>query len=202
MIRVRLARLRLPLIVRVVALYVAIGIPGWFGLSQLEPDQPVASAAAITPAERAKSLVRFEHSQRITGEPIQIRVPRLGVDLAVIDGIYDPALDTWTLTKDKAQFARMTELPNNESGNTFIYGHNTDAVFSPLVWLQSGDEAIITTANGHTFTYLYNGNQIVNPDETSILSPTEAPRLTLMTCEGILSQARRVAVFDFKEVSS
>jgi LPXTG-site transpeptidase (sortase) family protein len=127
-------------------------------------------------------------------------LPRLGIELPIISGTYDAAADNWTLSEDKAQFAAMTALPNNETGNTFIYGHNTQAVFAPLAGLQAGDEATVRTTNGLSFKYTFNGDRLVDPKATSILAPTEAPSLTLMTCEGIFSEARRVAVFDFKEV--
>jgi len=57
------------------------------------------------------------------------------------------------------------------------------------------------TANNLTFRYVYSGEQIVQPSNTDILNAEPAtPRLTLMTCEGIFSQTRRVMFFDFKEV--
>lgn len=190
--------IRLPLFIRVVALYVVIGVPAWFGWTSLQPADTTIHASAVT---KPTPTVTAQKSNRISGVPTRIQVPRLGIDLTVIDGEYDRAQDTWTLTDDKAQFARMTDLPNDESGNTFIYGHNTDAVFAKLSGLQVGDSALITTTNGHTFEYTFNGNQIVQPDNTSILASTPKPQLTLMTCEGILSQTRRVMFFDFKGVA-
>lgn len=185
---------RLPLFLRVVALYVLVGIPAWTIVS-LQPEPQIrANVLPVKP-----SVVLSESDVR-AGQPMSVSLPRLGVDLPVIDGGYDKSSDSWTLSEDKAQFASMTALPNNETGNTFIYGHNTDPVFAPLALLQNGDEAIVRTTNGLTFTYRYNGNQIVDPNATSILAPTEAPILTLMTCEGIFSEARRVAIFDFEKV--
>lgn len=185
---------RLPLLLRVVALYVLLVVPAWT-LIALRPDPQVR--ASIAPAQPAVTL----HASDVrAGQPAAISLPRLGIELPVIDGLYDKSSDSWTLTEDKAQFAAMTALPNNQTGNTFIYGHNTAAVFAPLAQLQAGDEAVVRTTNGLRFSYLFNGHQIVNPDTTSILAPTEAPSLTLMTCEGIFSEARRVAVFEFVKV--
>lgn len=186
---------KLPLFLRVVALYVLVGVPVWT-IWSLQPAEPVVAATYVPP----KPAVTIRTSDKRVGEPSRISVPRLGISLSVIDGEYDTKKDNWTLTDDKAQFARMTALPNNESGNTFVYGHNTDAVFAPLAWLEAGDVARISTTNGLTFQYRYSGKQIVNPKATSILANTATPRLTLMTCEGIFSQSRRVMFFDFERI--
>ena len=195
MTRLHIPTIRLPLFTRVVAVYVLFGSLGWAVVSALPEEQ----VSAVRPAQKPALVLR--ESDVRAGKLASISVPRLGIELSVIDGTYDKPTNSWTLSEDKAQFADMTAVPNNETGNTFIYGHNTMAVFAPLAQLQAGDEAIIKTTNGLSFHYRFNGNQIVNPDATSILAPTEAPSLTLMTCEGIFSEARRVALFDFERVS-
>jgi LPXTG-site transpeptidase (sortase) family protein len=184
---------RLPLFLRVVALYVLTGVPIWVFIAT-RPPEPVVAAAPPKPA-----IVIREGSLRV-GQPARVVVPRLGIDLKIIDGEYDKKKDTWTLSDDKAQFATMTSLPNNESGNTFIYGHNTDAVFAPLARLKTNDVVRVHTTNGLTFQYRYSGKEIVDPKTTSVLAASEAPRLTLMTCEGIFSQTRRVMFFDFERI--
>lgn len=186
---------RLPLFLRVVALYVLVALPTWAFIAL----QPAAEETATTYVP-LKPAVTVQAGDKRVGEPSRITVPRLGIGLSIIDGEYNAKKDTWTLSEDKAQFARMTALPNNESGNTFIYGHNTDAVFAPLAWLEKGDVARVHTTNGLVFQYRYNGRQIVDPSATSILEDTKTPRLTLMTCEGIFSQSRRVMFFDFERI--
>lgn len=186
---------KIPLIIRVVSLYVCFGLAGWWLTGVTET--PVL--AYTPPIEKPKPAVFVQST--ISGKPISVHVPRLGIDLLIVDGAYDRATDSWTLTDDKAQFATMTDQPNDHSGNTFIYGHNTDRVFARLAGLVSGDIVQVKTANGHIFSYAYSGEQSVLPTNTSVLSDTSAtPRLTLMTCEGWLSQTRRIMYFDFKEV--
>lgn len=186
---------RLPLFPRVVALYVLVALPTW-AFVVLQPAPQVTATTYTSP----KPTVTIRKSTLRVGEPAKISVPRLGIDLPVIDGEYDKKKDSWTLSEDKVQFATMTSLPNNEAGNTFIYGHNTDAVFAPLAWLEAGDIVRIRTTNDLTFQYRYTGKQIVDPKTTSILAATETPRLTLMTCEGIFSEGRRVMFFDFERI--
>lgn len=189
---------RIPLVLRVVSLYVVVGLPLWFAASTGQFTHRVAADTHITPRRpvAAVPLVSIK-----TGAPATVAVPNVGINLPVIQGEYDAVKDSWTLTDDKAQFAAMTDQPNDRAGNTFIYGHNTDPVFAKLSALKAGDVAEVKTSNNLTFRYVYSGEQIVQPTNTDILNAEPAtPRLTLMTCEGIFSQTRRVMFFDFKEV--
>lgn len=188
---------RVPLILRVVSLYVLVGVPLWYASTTIQPPRVVAK---VQPALHRQVIPEVVRSIK-TGAPVSILVPNVGINLPVIDGTYDSAKDSWTLTDDKAQFAAMTDRPNDRAGNTFIYGHNTDPVFAKLAGLKTGDVAEVKTANDLTFRYVYSGEQIVQPSNTDILNAEPAtPRLTLMTCEGIFSQTRRVMFFDFTGV--
>lgn len=183
---------RIPLILRVVSLYIAAGsvlwnVPQTLAVASI-PVQAIAYAPQVSPTT-------------ISGHPVGVSVERLGINLPVIDGSYNAITDSWTLTDDKAQFAAITQIPNNQSGNTFIYGHNTDPVFMKLAGLAQGDIAHVRTNNGHVFEYAYTGQDFVLPNNTSVLSDKPPrPRLTLMTCEGVFSQTRRIMTFDFKKV--
>ncbi len=178
-------------------MYVVVGVPLWYASTTIQPPKVVAT---VHPAQNRQITTEVTRSIK-TGAPVSVLVPNVGINLSVIDGTYDAAKDSWTLTDDKAQFATMTDRPNDRAGNTFIYGHNTDPVFAKLAGLKVGDVAEVKTANNLTFRYVYSGEQIVQPSNTDILNAEPAtPRLTLMTCEGIFSQTRRVMFFDFTEV--
>ncbi len=178
-------------------MYVVVGIPLWYASTTIQPPKVVV---ADHPTQTRQITPEVTRSIK-TGTPVSVLVPNVGINLPVINGTYDSAKDSWTLTDDKAQFAAMTDQPNDRAGNTFIYGHNTDPVFAKLAGLKAGDIAEVKTANNLTFRYVYSGEQIVQPSNTDILNAEPAtPRLTLMTCEGIFSQTRRVMFFDFKEV--
>jgi LPXTG-site transpeptidase (sortase) family protein len=186
---------RLPLFPRVVALYVLAAVPIW-ALVSLQPAPQVASVSAVKP----EPVITVRSSDLRAGQPASISVPRLGINLPIIDGEYDAEKDSWTLSKTKAHFATMTSLPNNETGNTFIYGHNTNEVFAPLAWLEEGDIVRVRTTNKLVFQYRFSGKKIVDPNATSILANARTPRLTLMTCEGVFSQARSVMYFDYERI--
>ena len=167
-------------------------------------QQDAKNAAQMLSTKPTKtSIASAPKLKQLEGPPARIIVPRLGIDLSVIQGVYNRSENSWTLTDTKAQFAGMTSLPNNIDGNTFIYGHNTDPVFAKLSGLKKGDVAYVKTYNDLTFTYVFGGKQFVPPNDTSILkdTPETRPILTLMTCEGIFSESRRVMLFDLKEVA-
>lgn len=147
----------------------------------------------------AESLIRVPTSTTHTpdqeiksGHPKQILIPRLGIDLQVIEGTYFPANQTWTLSDDKVQFSTMSSPPNNHGGTTFLYGHNTPAVFKRLHELDGRDEVIIKTNEGLTFTYQLTNSYRVRPQQTQVLNSANEPTLLLLTCSGIWNEWRSV----------
>lgn len=191
---------KIPLFPRVVSLHIV----GWMLLILIPQILPKTTppVAAFPPVQKIVKVQSAVGERIIRGEPIAFHVKRLGINLSIVDGTYDQKTDKWTLTDDAVQFAEMTTLPNDRSGNTFLYGHNTQKVLMPMSNIVPGDIVTIDTANGYTFTYAYTKDAIIPPDMTSVLYDNPAqPRLTVMTCEGIWSQARRLMYFDLKEVS-
>lgn len=195
--RATLPPLRLPLLARVAVVYVVLGLPAW----TLVSSYPQASQTAYaTQSADKKPTVTAQQGNVQSGYPVELELPRIGLILKVAPGSYDETVDAWTLSDDKAHYADITSLANNTSGNTFMYGHNTAQVFAPLYQLQPGDTAIVRTSNGLRFQYVFNGTQTVNPTATTVLATSETSILTLMTCEGVFDEARRIVVFDFERM--
>ena len=136
----------------------------------------------------------------ITGKPVQINIPSLGITLAVQDGVFNEKSKTWTLSKDQAHYALPTVQPNNESGNTLIYGHYKKGVFASLHKITVGTEAQVITDNGYRFTYTFRQTQTVDPSNVDIFAYEGAPQLTVQTCSGTWMQNRQFYFFDFKSV--
>jgi LPXTG-site transpeptidase (sortase) family protein len=137
----------------------------------------------------------------ITGKPVQLAVSSLGIDLRVVDGAYNATSATWTLSNDKAHYALPSQQPNNESGNTLIYGHYRKGVFSSLHKLAAGAQVTIDTDNGYRFTYIFQKSEVVNPADTSVFTYSGAPRLTIQTCTGAFMQNRQLFYFTLADVS-
>lgn len=136
----------------------------------------------------------------ITGKPSHITISTLSIDLAVIDGVYNPETKGWTLTNDKAQYAMPSVQPNNDAGNTLIYGHAQKQIFGHLTRLTVGTSAVITTDNGYKFTYTYKSTEAVDPTNVDIFAYSGPARLTLQTCSGNWWQNRQFYYFDLISV--
>jgi LPXTG-site transpeptidase (sortase) family protein len=139
-------------------------------------------------------------TEAVSGRPVRIQIPSLSIDLNVAEGRYDSKSHTWTLSKDRAHYAVNTPLANNVEGNTFIYGHNRKAVFARLNRIKTGDVAIVTTDNGHKFTYKFRSAFETNPSDDSLFQYQGPPILTVQTCSGMWYQNRQLFTFDFVNV--
>jgi LPXTG-site transpeptidase (sortase) family protein len=135
-------------------------------------------------------------SQTISGKPARIVIASLNIDIPVADGVYNARTKAWTLSTNKAHYALMTPKPNNQWGNTFIYGHNRPEVFSRLSKLQTGQTAVVYTDNNHVFTYSYRSARETNPNDDSLFTYQGPPILTLQTCSGLWYQNRYLMTFD------
>jgi len=172
-----------------------------FGLSfWLHNIHAVQASGIISQLTPEVAISKTDIDQIIAGKPSNISLPSQGIDLAVADGEYNQKTGEWTLTKDKAHFAVISRNPNNYSGNTFIYGHNTDKVFKRLQSVKTDDIAQINTENGYRFTYKYRRSVEVSPRDTSIFSYEGPAILTLQTCSGLWDQSRQLLTFDLEKV--
>lgn len=161
----------------------------------------VVEAAAKTSAPKATDNGSASQAHMlVSGVPKHISLPRLGISLDIKPGYYNKASQTWTLSNTNAHFATVTAPANNQSGNTFIYGHNKETVFKNLSNIKPGDTAIITTTNNLTFTYVFSGQRTTNPNDVSLFAYTGKPILTLQTCSGVFYQNRQLFTFNFTGV--
>lgn len=133
--------------------------------------------------------------------PNTLVIPRLGITTAIQPGAYNQKTGAWDLSWNVAQFATMTVAPNTAGGKTLLYAHNTRRLFGPTAKIRLGDEAIVTTADGKTFRYIYAQDRVVDPADTSILQNAQdgPPQLVLLTCTGIVNQHRRLLFFTIEK---
>lgn len=124
-----------------------------------------------------------------TGEAVAIiRIPKIGVDKAVVQGVGLP-----DLKKGPGHYPQ-TPMPG-QAGNAAIAGHRTTygAPFFHLDELNPGDKIFVTTAQG-AFEYHVRNTRAVKPTELSVLDPTSDNRLTLTTCNPRYSASQRLVV--------
>jgi sortase A len=123
------------------------------------------------------------------GQPVGIiKIPKIGLDRAVVQGITVPDLRTGP------GHYPATPLPG-QLGNAAIAGHRTTygAPFNRLDELVTGDPIVIETLTG-TFHYSVTQQLVVSPKEVSVLDPTPEASLTLTTCNPKFSASQRLIV--------
>lgn len=108
----------------------------------------------------------------------RLQIPRLGYDEIVLDGATPRTLAFGP--------ARLYSGANfGEPGNLVLAGHRT-SWFRPLETVAKDDSIQITwfdkRARQHSRTYQVSKIQIVNPEDVSLLAPTDEDALTLITC--------------------
>jgi LPXTG-site transpeptidase (sortase) family protein len=134
----------------------------------------------------------------VTGSPKLLTIPSLGINLHIADGTYNQQTGEWALSWDKVHYALPTTIPNNESGNTLIYGHYKKGVLLTLHNVKAGEEAHITTDNGYRFVYKFQSAETVSPTDVSVFQYQGPSRLTIQTCSGRFMQNRQLYYFAFE----
>ncbi len=125
-----------------------------------------------------------------TGDSLtRIRIPALGVDTVVVEGITPSAL------RAGAGHYPQTPLPC-ETGNVAIAGHRTTygRPFGNVDQLKPGDTIELTTPIGGCVYQVARDPWVVGPTEMSVIDPTAERSLTLTTCHPKGSAAQRLIV--------
>jgi sortase A len=102
-----------------------------------------------------------------------LRVEKLGLEVAVLPGTDDRTLDRGV------GHIEDTASPGSD-GNSGIAGHR-DGFFRGLKDIAAGDAIEIDTLDG-TVVYHVERTWVVEPEDVSVLDPTPASSLTLVTC--------------------
>jgi sortase A len=132
----------------------------------------------------------FREGKVETGHSLtRIRIPRLGVDTVVVEGVTPSAL------RAGAGHYPQTALPCAD-GNVAIAGHRTTfgRPFGNIDQLREGDTIELTTPIGGC-TYKINKDPfVVQPTDVSVIDATPTKALTLTTCHPKGSAAQRLIV--------
>lgn len=154
-------------------------------------DQTVVHAA--TPIEQDPTTVTYL--------PVTIEIPSVDIKLEVERGSYDPNTEMWTLGEGEAYWADLTTLPSQEPGNTLIYAHNQPNAFYRLKDIEKGDKIVITAETGEHLVYEYQHDKIVDPRDNELFDMNDDTYLTLLTCNGWFSEARRLMIAKLVEIT-
>jgi sortase A len=131
-----------------------------------EPPAPVNGSAEPSPSPPPAPLA--------VGALIgRIEIPRLGLSTVVLEGDSDQVL------RKGVGHIPSTSLPGG-SGNVAIAGHR-DTFFRALKDIREDDNITLATTAG-TYHYRVGSVQVVTPDNTQVLAPSDQASLTLVTC--------------------
>lgn len=137
---------------------------------------------------------QFQQGDVVEGSPLtRLMIPKLGVDIMVVEGISLPALNTG------AGHYPGTPLPG-EPGNVGIAGHRTmyGKPFNRINELTQGDKVILITPFAkHTYEVLpsFDGHPnpwVVNQNSWDVVDPTNEPMLTMTACHPVGSARQRI----------
>lgn len=135
-----------------------------------------------------------------SGQPIRILIPTVGINIPIQPGVFDSISKQWVVSQNSAHFATVTATPNNTSGNTLIYAHNTSFLFGPTTGLKINDSAYIQTDNNLVFEYQFVDSDLVLPTDVAVLKTQKEIGLNLLTCAGTWDSQRRLMHFKFVRV--
>jgi sortase A len=102
-----------------------------------------------------------------------LRIRRIGIEVPVLEGS-----DEWTLNRAVGHI-EDTAQPGTQ-GNSGIAGHR-DGFFRGLKDIRTGDVIELETLSS-VQNYRVERTWIVEPEDVSVLDPTGAPSVTLVTC--------------------
>jgi sortase A len=122
----------------------------------------------------------------------ELRIPRIGVDKAVVAGVSVP-----DLKKGPGHFPQ-TPMPG-ELGNAAIAGHRTTygGPFLQLDEVEVGDEIVWVNVYGQEFVYQVTGAEIVKPSQGEVINTLDPGKatLTLVTCDPVRTSKNRLIVY-------
>ena len=134
----------------------------------------VAERPVLPPALAPATAVPSRDPAVSRGSAIAaLSIPRVHLSAVVLHGS-----DSQTLRRGPGHLEH-TALPG-DSGNMVIAGHR-DSFFWPLRHVERGDDIFVDTRKGR-FHYRVTSLRVVNPHDLSVLEPTDAATLTLITC--------------------
>ena len=102
-----------------------------------------------------------------------MEIPRLNVSSPVMSGDGEKTLDV--------AVGHLPDTPKPWEGGNSAFAAHRDGLFRPLKDIRVGDDVRVRSVHGE-FVYRVRHTRIVEPDDLSVLAPTESDTLTLITC--------------------
>jgi len=150
----------------------------WYAGITIATAREQSALASELERSRATFQTAANSQPRSASPAARALIGRIDVARLRLSALAREGVDTRTL-RGSAGHVPGTALPG-EPGNAAFAAHR-DTFFRPLEHVREGDEIAVTTPQGE-FRYVVSGTRIVDPSDVSVLSPSSAPTLTLVTC--------------------
>lgn len=163
-----------------IAFWSVAGLSGLAGARRSLDQFAAAQAAPSTPSVPDQRLwsperIRAWHDALTRDAPpplAVLRIPRLNLEVPILEGT-----DEWTLNR---AVGHIEDTAKPGEGNAGIAGHR-DGFFRGLKDIHTDDVLEIETT-GSIDRYRVERTWIVEPEDVSVLDPTDSPSVTLVTC--------------------
>lgn len=172
--------------VLVLAAAVLIGYPAITNVLHDSKQGQLSQNLASTAERRAYQLGRIGEGQALT----RLTIPRIGVDVVVVQGISEAALQAG------AGHYPATPLPC-ETGDVAIAGHRTTygKPFANVDRLRPGDEITLATPTGSCVYRVTRSPFVVLPTDLAVVADTpDLASLTLTACTPKGSASHRIVI--------
>ncbi len=151
-------------------------------------SSPAAPPVAATPSETTSTPAPTALPAASSPMPIpdgyRVRVPRLGIDLPIAEGVIERDIDQQHTPEGYAFHLPGTSIPGR-GGNTYLYAHARIGMFLALWNAQVGDDVLVATPDGATLRYVVSEvRPRVPPTDISVAQRSTDERLTLQTSTG------------------
>jgi sortase A len=127
-------------------------------------------------------------SRDITNNPIRILIPKVNIDLKIVDAKIINGY--WELSETSASYGLGSGHPGVK-GNTVIFAHAREGLFYNLKDVKIGDIIYVFTKD-KWYRYKVGTVTAVYPNQTEVLQNTKKEVLTLYTCTGFYDEKRLI----------
>lgn len=173
------------------------------GLGILFAPNPAVEAESISlaPQEATPKQEAVRGSDAIDAHnlyPLKISMPTVNIELPIISvPLYN---GSWEVFDGVANYAEQTSLIDVDGGNIGIYGHDRANAFTNVKNLKVGDLITIQTKENIDAIYEVVDSYQTDPSSVTEFYPTETPTVTIITCDGPISELRYVVKAKLIEV--
>ena len=179
-----------------VSFYQVGSLLAWgLSITNQAPEQS-AQVQAAAPAEDKIVLPKVE--KHTPFQPEGILITKINVNLKVVTS---PQVNgSWDVFDGVANFAEGTSLVSSAGGNVGLFAHDRSNGFTRIKELVPGDHIMIT-GQGQQAIYKVSQRAHLQPSDVHVFNATEAPTLTLITCDGIFSEKRYMVKAELMQIN-